>query len=205
MRLQAAAEGDTDVPIVRKLAADAGFEIHGNVIDCAGKSGVDRQLAGYNGSANGSPWLVLRDLDHDAGCAPAFLAACAFKPSRWMCFRIAVRELESWILADAEAFSAFYGVPLLALPEDPDGEADPTATIIRLVHKSRDAAVRRAVLPRPGSLVQVGPRYEDMLIEFGKEHWDLSRACNRSDSLWRARRALRQLSSAWSVHVGGFG
>ncbi len=197
-----AVEGDTDLPVARKLVADSGLDI-ALEIDCNGKSRIDRDLIGFNNAAKGSPWLVIRDLNHDADCPPAFLEGQRFRATTWMCFRLAVREMEAWLLADAVAFAKFFDVPEDLLPDDPDGEDDPTATIIRLVRSSRSAQLRKAMLPPPGFHSVVGPLYEAKIIEFGGDRWSLARAAKRSRSLREARLALRRMARRWTRHVSG--
>jgi hypothetical protein len=198
-------EGDTDLPVIRKLAASAGLEISYE-IDCAGKGNLDRELDGYNAAAQGSPWLVVRDLDTDAPCAGAFLESVSpsgFVPSPWMCFRLAVHEIESWLMADEKGFSQFFEVDAALVPAKPDEEADPTVTMLNAVRKSRRARIRRAMLPPTGGSAQVGPLYEDTIIEFGMGPWSLARACKRSPSLKRANIALKILAKNWKRHISG--
>ena len=195
-------EGDTDLPIARKLLRDARLDVSVE-IDCAGKSRLDEDLHGYNEAARGAPWFILRDLDQDAPCAGAFLEQKGFKTSRWMCFRLAVRELESWLLADAQAVARFFDVQEEWIPENPDDQIDPTESLVGLARRSRSAAVRKAMVPSLGTSVAVGPLYEAMIIEFGSKHWNLPRACRRSASLRRARKALRALGARWRDHARG--
>lgn len=195
-------EGDTDLPIADKLAADAGFEIAGT-IDCQGKSQLDERLQGYNSAARHSPWFVLRDLDHDAACAGQLLVKKSFKPSDLMCFRLAVRELEAWLLADREAVCSFFRISPGSLPEDPDAEHDPTQTLVNLARRSRSRKIQRAMVPKPGMAISVGALYEATIIEFGRDHWNLDRAAARSKSLARARQRLRELAQRWRAFVGG--
>ncbi|MBI5498639.1 MAG: hypothetical protein HY907_00225 [Deltaproteobacteria bacterium] len=202
MTVLVAFEGDTDLPVVRKLARDAGLTVV-REIDCGGKHRLDADLPGYNDAAQGSPWFVLRDLDHDAECAPEWLRRCGFSARTWMCLRLAVRELESWLLADAVAMASFLQVDSVRIPTDPDGLADPTRTLVDLARQSRRHAIRRQMVPGPGDHVAVGPLYEAKLIEFGELHWSLSRACGRSPSLRDARAALRRLGHRWRHHVEG--
>ena len=101
MSLALVVEGDTDLPVARKLAQDANLHVF-TEMDAGGKHNIDAEIGDYNGAAKGSPWFVLRDLDQDAPCAGRFLGGIGFRPSKWMCFRLAVRELESWLLADEE-------------------------------------------------------------------------------------------------------
>jgi len=61
--------------------------------------------------------------------------------------------------------------------------------------------VRGAMVPKAGE--SVGPLYQATIIEFGRDEWDLGRACGRSPSLRRAREALRELASRWQRHAAG--
>lgn len=196
MTVSLVVEGDSDLPVARKLITDARLEAWLE-LDCAGKSYLDRHLPSYNNAAKGSPWFVLRDLDNDAPCASAFLKGLNFEVSKWMCFRLAVRELEAWLLADSKGFSRFFEVREDLIPRDPDLERDPTLTIVDLARKSRSSRVRSGMAPARGSCAQVGELYEAMIIEFGTRQWSLARAAQHSESLRRARRALRQLGQAW--------
>src|SRR6187399_1019563 len=99
-------EGDTDVPFAKKILAAAGLRAE-LILDKGGKSGIDANIAGYNHAARFSPWFVLRDLDHDAACAPALVSLMLPEPEPLMCLRIPVRAVESWALGDAERLAAF--------------------------------------------------------------------------------------------------
>ena len=201
MSLVIVVEGDTDIPVARALAADARLGV-AVVQDMGGKSRLDARLSGFNNAAKGTPWFVLRDLDTDAGCAPEFLTQVPLTPSAWMVFRLAVREVESWLLADIEGMSKFLHVPATQFPADPDAESDPTVTLVNLARKSSRTAIQKAFIPAQGANTQVGPLYETSIIEFGARHWDLNRACGRSASLRRARAAMRDLGRRWRQHIG---
>lgn len=202
MSLAVAVEGDTDLPIARKLARDAGLEIYLE-LDLAGKSQLDIHLTSYNDAAKGAPWFVLRDLDHDAACAKLLLDGYRFRPSRWMCFRVAVRALESWLLADADAVAEFFGVKKRNVPVDPDGEPNPTLSLVNLSRTSHKRTIREAMVPPEGFATPVGPLYEATIIRFSTGPWNLERACLRSPSLSKARLALRSLGARWRVTVEG--
>ncbi|MBX3184853.1 MAG: hypothetical protein KIT72_16145 [Polyangiaceae bacterium] len=195
-------EGDTDLPYVRRLAADAGLSPW-TEIDCGGKSQLDLELPGYNGAAHGSPWFVLRDLDNDAPCASALVASFDLPPAPWMCLRIAVREIEAWALADRKAIAQFFAVRPMAVPSDPDAEADPTQTLVNLARSSTSVRIQRGMVPAARASVSVGPLYESLIIEFGERAWDLDRASENSASLRKARQRLRELGARWRQHTGG--
>jgi hypothetical protein len=42
------------------------------------------------------------DLDSDTGCAPPLCEQWIPGPAPFLCFRVAVREVEAWLMADAE-------------------------------------------------------------------------------------------------------
>lgn len=202
MTVSVVVEGDTDLPVVRKLARDAGLQISVE-IDCAGKGRLDEDLPAFNSAAKGSPWFVLRDLDQDAPCAGEFISSIGIQISRWMCFRIAVRELESWLLADVKGLAEFLRVKPEWVPANPDLEPDPTITLVSLARRSRSRSIQRAMAPAHNSGAVVGPLYEARIIEFGEIYWDLERACSRSPSLQRARKAFQSLGRSWKTYVDG--
>jgi hypothetical protein len=203
MKLAVVYEGDTDLPFVRKLALQAEFDV-GLALDMSGKGRLDKEFNGFNDAAQGSPWLVLRDLDDDAACAPDFLRTKGWAAAEWMSVRLAVREVESWLLADREGVASFFGVRKSDLPMDTDALPDPTKALVDLCRRSRKPGMRRAMVPDSGR-VTVGRLYEAMVIEFGSEVWDVSRAAAHSESLRRAVRNLRALQRRWEAVVRGIG
>src|SRR5262245_66600073 len=94
-----AVEGLVDEAVFRRLVRFVGAR-PGAVYGKNGKSDLLRRLSGFNEAARYAPWFVLVDLDRDADCAPPFRTSQLSKPSAAMCFRVAVRETEAWLLAD---------------------------------------------------------------------------------------------------------
>ncbi|MBL8606256.1 MAG: hypothetical protein JNL38_03005 [Myxococcales bacterium] len=190
-------EGDTDIPFVARLCEGVGIEIRLPVVDAAGKGAVDRDLDGYARAAQGSPYLVLRDLDQDAACAPAWLETN--RPAitgKFFCLRLAVRAVEAWFLADAKTAAASLHLPLAKMPLAPDAEPDPTRTIVNLARSSPKPAIRRGLVPAAGAKRSVGPDYEGWLIRSAAD-WSLERALERSPSLAGAKRSLERLKGIW--------
>jgi len=192
-------EGDTDLPFVRRLAEDAGLGIT-TEIDAGGKGTIDRELAKYNNAGRSIPWVVVRDLDTDAPCAGEFVMSRKLKPTRWFRLRLAVREVESWVLADAEGLSKFIDVDAKWIPTAPDVERDATASLLEVARRA-SSSFRRKLLPGKGSSAVVGPLYEATLIEFGERGWDLQRAAMRSPSLRRAQTCMRKLAHEWHSFI----
>jgi hypothetical protein len=109
------------------------------------------------------------------------------------CFRVAVRAVEAWLLADAEKIAAFLGVDGTRIPSQPETLPDPKDTLLRLAGKSRRKEVREDMVPRLGGQRKVGPAYASRMIEFTNRHWRPQVAAQRADSLRRAIQALRRL------------
>lgn len=202
MSLMVVVEGRTDEPVVRKLAGDAGLQV-AEVLPMRGKDKLDLRLDGFNAAANGSPWFVLRDLDHDAECAPSYLRNLNLHAAPWMVFRLAMREMESWLLADREGLAQFLSVSASRIAERPDDLDDPKQALVNIARFSKKRAIVQALVPKKGDSAPVGPLYETALIEFSSSHWDLKRASKRSPSLRRARKALLELARRWSRQVRG--
>ena len=193
--ISGAVEGDIDDAVARRLVAHVGAAI-GDIHVKYGKAALLARINGYNQAARHMPWLVLVDLDNDAGCAPDYVEEClpAKSRSNGMCLRVAVREIESWLLADPEHMATFLGVRQRDLPRNPDSLADPKATIVRLAARSRRRAIREDLVPRRGSGRPVGPAYNSQLMEFARTKWRPERAAAVSVSLAKCLSSLRRLA-----------
>ena len=188
-------EGITDEAIVRRLLAYTDLAC-GTVYGKSGKGALLERLPNYNQAARFAPWLVVVDLDQDTECAPPFVCSILPDPAASMHFRVAVRAVEAWLLADAERLAAFLGIPVARIPANPDAEPDPKRTIVDLARRGRRRAIREDIVPREGSGSRVGPGYAGRLIQFvlTAEHpWRPNVAVQRSDSLRRCVEALQAL------------
>ncbi len=191
MVVTVAVEGDHDAAVVRRILATVGMEA-GVIYGRRGKGALDRSMVGFNNSARHSPWLIVRDLDHDAECAVTLARQLVPAPSPRMCLRIAVRALEAWLLADREEMSRFLQVPLPKVPLQPESLPHPKKALVELSKHSKLRAIRDDMVPMPGTGAQVGRGYTGRVIEFAARHWSPERAAENSDSLHRCLRALRR-------------
>jgi hypothetical protein len=87
-------EGTTDAAVARRLLIEADLE-PGHEYVLNGKGALDQRLAGYNRAAGLACWLVLRDLDQDAECAPALRRTLVETPSAHMRLHILVHAVEA--------------------------------------------------------------------------------------------------------------
>jgi len=161
---------------------------------------LKRNIIGFNNASKGMPYLILTDLD-DRECAPLLI-------NEWLpqtrnpnlIFRIAVREVESWLLADDAGFARFLGIAKNKLPRNPDDLCDPKATLINLARASRKRDIEADIIPRPGSTAKQGPAYNDCLISFVRDTWNPEKARRHSQSLEKALRALEMFEPYWQAH-----
>ena len=190
--ISGAVEGTLDEIVVRRLVEMAGASL-GRVYGKNGKPNLRERLEGYNQAARFAHWVVLVDLDQDAECAPLLKAAWLPRPETHMCFRIAVREVEAWLIADRERLARFLSVPIAQIPQEPETLANPKRTMVDIARKSRRAAMREDMVPRAGSGRPIGPAYTSRMIEFVEKKWRPGVAEHSSDSLRRCRRHLLEL------------
>ena len=191
--ISAAVEGLVDEAVVRKVIAHAGGEA-GPVYGKNGKPALRRQIQGYNNAARHSPWLVLVDLNTDADCAPPMRESWLTDPAPLLCFRVAVRQVEAWLMADRESLASYLGVAQATIPQDPETLPNAKATMVNLARRSRRRVIREDMVPREQSRRPVGPAYASRLIEYVQTKWRPEPAAARSESLRRAIDCLRRLT-----------
>jgi hypothetical protein len=158
-----------------------------------GKTKLDPRLNGYNNAARYAPWVVIRDLDTEE-CAPVLVQRLLPAPAEFMCFRVAVRAIESWLLADAANLAAYLRVRVGLVPGDPDALPNPKTALVTLANRSTARGIREDMVPRPGSGASIGPNYPARLIEFARDRWNPLAAAGTSPSLNRAIDRIRELA-----------
>ncbi|HDH97982.1 MAG TPA: hypothetical protein ENF70_02475 [Deltaproteobacteria bacterium] len=194
----AAVEGIVDEAVIRRLFSDMNVR-PGSVYGKNGKPQLHRSIRGYNNAARFSPWIVLVDLDQDFDCAPLLRKEWLPTPGLYMCFRIAVRSVEAWLLSDYERIAGFLKVSHTKIPEMPEDLDDPKNKMVNLARQSRYREIREDMVPRPGSGRAIGPAYSSRLIEFVSKHWRPEVARQRSDSLDRTIQCLERLIRTWQA------
>ena len=194
-----AVEGILDEAVVRRLTSDFGIHM-GTVFGRSGKPHLKARIDGYNRAARFSPWIVLIDLDDDFECAPALRAEWLPTPAEHMYLRVAVRTVESWLLADREGIAAFLSVAPSRIHRTVDDLENPKQTLIDLARISRSRAIREDMVPRPGSGASIGPAYTSRMSEFvgaqGRGRWQPTSAAQVSPSLSRCILAMMTLRGA---------
>ncbi|MGN8159814.1 hypothetical protein ACS8YF_14220 [Salinisphaera sp. SWV1] len=192
-----ATEDMLSAAVIERLVEEAAGDLQIAVsIPGQGYGGLQRKLPELIRLAHSLPVILLTDLDRGT-CAPSLIASwCgrqAVPPA--LLFRVAIREVEAWLLADDERFATFAGVPRNKLSEAPETFVDPKQTLLNLVWRHSptsikdDIAVYRAGGPRQGL------SYNDRLIEFVRMSWRPGEAAHRSDSLRRAFQRIQELAA----------
>lgn len=187
-------EGMTDEPVAKKLLSHVGLEI-GTIYGRKGKSHLLERVSIYNKAAHIAPWFVLVDLDGDAQCPSQAIIQWLPKPAHGMRFRIAVRSIEAWLMADRESIASFLAVSLSKIPHRVDLDPNPKQALINIARTSRNKSVREDIVPRQGSGAKVGPLYVARLTDFTENHWRPTEGEKHSESLRRCIRALSTLTS----------
>ena len=143
-----AVEDELSEAVIRRLLSHSA---RGYAIGTAyGKNGfgyLRKTITGWNRAAAGTPFILLTDLDQHE-CPTALIESwlpVARHPN--LIFRVAVREVESWLLADRTNFSGFLGVRHTAMPSPVEGLLDPKAKLVSLASKSRYREIRERVAP----------------------------------------------------------
>lgn len=143
--------------------------------------------------------LVLTDLDR-ANCLVEFRDQWLdTEPPQNLLLRIAVRQVESWVLADHVAMRALIGVKGV-LPAAPDELANPKQSLLTLA-KSAPRPIREDLLKTiDGNLTQ-GLGYNARLTAWVNSEWNPQRAAERSPSLARTRLRLNAVIGAFGLHA----
>ena len=144
-----AVEGLVDEAVVRKLVALAGGRT-GEVYGRNGKQALRLRISGYNNAARRSPWVVLVDLENEADCAPPLRDEWVPAPAPNLCFRVVVRAVEAWLMADGPTLARYLGVRLARIPEAPETVDNPKDSMVALARQSR----RKRHPPRHGATGQ---------------------------------------------------
>lgn len=141
--------------------------------------------------------VVLTDLDR-ANCVVEFRDQWLINaPPDGLVFRVAVREVESWVLADHVAMRTLIGAKGV-LPVAPDELPDPKQALLGLA-KRAPKQVREDLLKTIDGKLAQGLGYNARLTAWVNSQWSPHRAAERSPSLARARLELNKVVGAFRL------
>lgn len=198
-----AVEGTSDVPAAEKILASRSITVDPRrIFVTRGKPNFDKKVASYNNAAVNSPWFILRDSDRDGDDCPVTLREMLLPAARQapgMCFRLAVRALEAWLLADPETFAKTFSVARSVIPIKVEDLPDPKEALVNVCRKSHSAEIRKAMVPPKDSAGRVGPEYVSRISDYAREAWRPDVAATSAPSLAHALREIDRLiaSGVW--------
>ncbi len=194
-----AVEDPLSEAVLRKILqqSEKPFTI-GSCYNGGGNDYLKKTIRGFNNAAKaGIPFLVLTDLDKTT-CPLELLENWLPEPRHPnLIFRIAVREVEAWLLAHREAFAKFFSVSKENIPLNVDELIDLKQFLINLIRKSRKREFVQYIVPPKGSTRQQGPNYNEPLIRFVRNSWEVDIAKENSNSLKRAVAAIVRFELNW--------
>lgn len=176
-----------------RLAEEAGLRVE-QLLRSGGNGYLKSRVPSFCKMASFRTVVVISDLDR-VQCPSRLLAEWLGprkKPANLL-IRIAVREIESWLLADHQAMRELLGSRAGTLPREPESLPDPKATLLNLARKA-PRGVREDLLPVPGSIASQGLGYNGRLSGIVRTIWTPARAAERAPSLQSMRERLRELS-----------
>lgn len=194
-----ATEDELSEKVACKLVCEA--RVNEREINCVRKNGygfLKSNLKKFDSAAQRMPVLVLTDLDR-AECAPSLRI-------RWMgnepaqtkfLFRVAVREVEAWLLADREAMARFLNLSPAKIERDTETIDDPKRYLLRLAQRA-PAELRADLLPKRGARAAQGFGYNARMGAFVIDHWSSRRAAKNNASL---KKAIARLETYVTAHA----
>ncbi|MFN5538653.1 MAG: hypothetical protein ACK481_01130 [Candidatus Melainabacteria bacterium] len=188
--LNLAVEDDLSEAVLRKVlkGLNSSFEVN-QVFKKGGFGYLKKKIEGFNNAASFIPYLVLTDLDN-AICPTELINDWLKSPMNPnLIFRVAVKEIESWVLADRESFAKYLGIPKSQIPCETDLLESPKKKIFSLVENCHKRDIRNAILPFAGA--KIGPDYNGELIQFVYKSWNMHSASENSQSLRRIIQKLK--------------
>lgn len=149
------------------------------------------RLPNFSDMAKTTPVFLLTDLDNGI-CPQALIQDWSGGRAlpEGLHFRVVVREIETWFMADRQGFAEFLGIREQYVPDRPEDILDPKAKVLELAARSK-GALKKDMLPAAGSVASQELGYSARLASFARQIWSIDRASVRSNSLSRAVARLR--------------
>ena len=187
-----AVEDDLSYAVSTKILEQFDIEIIGETAH-KGKSYLQQKTPEFNrGATETCGVFMLTDLDSPNICPPTLIQSWVRGPlNPQFFFRVAVMEIESWIMADRLAFSRFLSIPIHRIPRNTDSIPNPKEFLVSLARKGKQRTLQQGLVPAPGAIFPIGIRYNELLSDFVSNQWNLERAVAVSPSLKRTVDRIR--------------
>lgn len=195
--LLVATEDELSEAVVYRLVIEARGSVEAlQPVRKEGNGYLRRSIDKFCETARRVPVIVLTDLDA-ASCPPTLIRewfGTKFPPSK-LVFRVAVREVEAWLLADREGIGEFLHISPHKIDPNPEALPDPKRYLLNLARLA-PRELRNDLLPIKGAAASQGFGYNARLREFVESGWSAERASNRSQSLRKASCRIRESLNA---------
>jgi hypothetical protein len=190
-----AVEDKLSEAVVAKILKDFGVGIS-QIIGLKGKGYLQQKARSLNQTAKGFPVFMLTDQDSPDLC-PARLIQNWIRETQNPGFflRVAVMEVESWIIADRGGIAEFLSIPVVRIPQDPDSIRQPKEFLVSLARLSKKSSLREEIVPAVGATSKVGPGYNNCISEFVHLRWNIDQAASTSLSLRRTITRLKNFEA----------
>jgi hypothetical protein len=188
-------EGEIDEVVAVHIITKLGHEV-GAGFGKKGSSYIKHKIGKFNLTAKNICYLTLIDF-MDTGCECPAEVIIKWLPNRndLMLFRVVVKEIESWLLADRKNIAKFLNVNIERIPLDPEAELDPKRQLVNIARGSRSSKIRLALVPGQNSTAQVGKLYTSEIKKFVNEFWDINTARENSPSLDKCLLRLQEIKN----------
>lgn len=169
--------------VMRCLLDHLGYEGHPTYLVTRGNGQIRSNIERYKAASRVIPHIILTDLDRHS-CPPTLLDVWGVGalPST-MLLRVAVREVEAWLMSDRKNLAAYLSSSVTRLPIYPEQEPDPKTTLFNVIRKTRKRRLIDEMVPQPGA--HIGPLYNERMCEFVRNHWQVEIAKVNAPSLAR--------------------
>ena len=155
-----------------------------------------KRLQNFCKLARHVPVLLLTDLDTKK-CPAALIEEWSrgnIIPKQLL-IRVAVRQVESWLLADRDGMARLLKISVQKLPRDPDALPDAKRSLLQLAQRA-PRSIREDLVAEHGAAAAQGLGYNTLLSDFVRNSWDPSQAELFSNSLARARMRVNKLAAS---------
>lgn len=196
MLVYLAIEDELSQQVGRKLISNIAPTASIHPIGFRGNSYLRTKIREFSAIARTSVVIIFTDLD--AHTCPVEMRTewlgTVELPEK-LVFRIAEKEIESWLLADHDGLKEFMGERINKhLPREPDIVANPKEHMLKVANlANRD--VRSDLVTTTKNGYQRGLGYNERLSSFVNSIWSIENAAQRSQSLQRAQRHIHRILS----------
>lgn len=160
-----------------------------------GFGSIKNNINSFNRASAKATYLVLVDLDKEKCPSKIIRDWLTDSKNDNLLFRIAVKEVESWIVGDVKNFAKFLHLRESKLKTNVDTIKDPKKYIFNLVKESR---IRQLSGICPEGNGRIGNDYNEKLVKFVNNAWNPRYAMKNSLSLKRTIDRLRVYSPDYS-------